>query len=259
MTSRRTAGPAILITIPLSHYCEKARWALDRLGFPYREKAHAPLLHLVATRRHRGGSVPVLLDCGGPFTDSTDILVHADATRGGDLLYPRDAALRQEVADLEERYDTELGTQVRRWAYAQLLSQPALLRSLWSRGVPRSEATAMAMLAPLARTLVRAGYRITPEAAQRSLARVRDVCAQVANRLRDGRPFLAGGRFTAADLTFASLLAPMVLPAECRAVQPALDELPAAMREEVLRMRDTDAGRFALRMFSQERDRRPAG
>jgi len=27
------------------------------------------------------------------------------------------------------------------------------------------------------------------------------------------------------------------------------------MREEVLRTRDTDAGRFALRMFAQERDR----
>jgi hypothetical protein len=23
-------APAILITIPLSHYCEKARWAMDR-------------------------------------------------------------------------------------------------------------------------------------------------------------------------------------------------------------------------------------
>ena len=48
---------------------------------------------------------------------------------------------------------------------------------------------------------------------------------------------------------------PMVLPVECRAVQPAVEELPAAMREQVLRTRDTDAGRFALRMFSQERDR----
>ena len=76
--------------------------------------------------------------------------------------------------------------------------------------------------------------------------------------MRDGRPFLGGERFSAADLTFASLVAPMVLPVECRAVHPAVEELPAAMREEVLRTRDTDAGRFALRMFSQERARVPA-
>ena len=259
MTSRGSAGPAILITIPLSHYCEKARWALDRAGLPYREEAHAPLLHLVATKRHRGGSVPVLLHGGDRFTDSTDILVHADAACGGDLLYPRDPALRREVEELEDRFDAELGTQVRRWAYAHLLSHPALLRGLWSRGVPRVQALAITALGPLTRRLVRAGYRVTPGAAERSLARVREVCAQVGERLRDGRPFLVGGRFTAADLTFASLAAPMLLPVECRAVHPGIDEIPAAMREEVLRTRDTDAGRFALRMFAQERDRVAGG
>ena len=25
----------MLITIPISHYCEKARWALDRAALPY--------------------------------------------------------------------------------------------------------------------------------------------------------------------------------------------------------------------------------
>jgi hypothetical protein len=29
--------------------------------------------------------------------------------------------------------------------------------------------------------------------------------------------------------------------------------VPAAMREEILRMRNTEAGRFALRMFAHER------
>ena len=255
MTGRGSAGPAILITIPLSHYCEKARWALDRLGVPYREEPHAPLLHLAATKRHRGGSVPVLLHGDDRFIDSTAILAHADEVSGGGHLYPRDATLRREVEELEERFDTELGTQVRRWAYAHLLTQPQLLRSLWSRGVPPAEAAILTVLAPLTRRLVRRGYRITPEAAVRAVERVRDLCAQVGDRLRDGRSFLGGECFTAADLTFASLVAPMVLPVECRAVQPAVEELPAAMREQVLRTRDTDAGRFALRMFSQERDR----
>ena len=257
MTARGSAEPAVLITIRLSHYCEKARWGLDRLGLSYREDAHVPLIHLVATKRNRGGSVPLLLHGGDRFIDSSDILAHADAVCGGDLLYPRDVALRREVEALEERFDTELGPHVRRWAYGQLLSQPKLLGALWSRGVPRLEALMLPAMAPLTRRLVRSAYRITPEGAQRSLERVRDVCLHVAERLRDDRPFLVGGRFTAADLTFASLAAPMLLPVECRAVQPDLGEVPAAMREEMLRFRDTVAGQFALRMFSQERDRSP--
>ena len=29
-----------LLTIPISHYCEKARWALERAGLAYREERH---------------------------------------------------------------------------------------------------------------------------------------------------------------------------------------------------------------------------
>jgi glutathione S-transferase len=76
----------------------------------------------------------------------------------------------------------------------------------------------------------------------------------VDERLSNGCRFLVDDRFTAADLTFAALAAPVLLPAKCRAVQPALDVVPAATREEILRMRDTAAGQFALRLFSDERD-----
>jgi glutathione S-transferase len=83
---RENTDPAVLITVPLSHYCEKARWGLDRLELPYREEPHAPLLHRLATRRNDGRSVPVLVHGSSRFIDSTDILVHADAVCGGDLL-----------------------------------------------------------------------------------------------------------------------------------------------------------------------------
>jgi len=240
--------PAILITIPLSHYCEKARWGLDRAALPYSEETHAPLFSRVA-----GGTVPVLLHGNNRFTDSTDILMYADKSCGGNVLYPRDVAQRSETEALEEKFDTELGPNIRRWAYAQILSHTRLLRSLWSRDVPRLEGHVIKLIAPLTRPLVRRAYKITPESAQRSLDRVQRLFQEIGDRLRDGRAFLVGERFTAADLTFAALAAPMVLPAECRAVQPTLDEVPPEMREVILRMRKTDAGRFVLRLFAQER------
>jgi glutathione S-transferase len=253
MTNSDT-GRAILITIPLSHYCEKARWALDRLALPYLEEPHAPLMHRLATKRNAGGTVPVLVHGANRFVDSTQILVHADAACGGGLLYPRDAGLRREVEALEEQFDTELGPHTRRWAYAQLLPHGKLLRMLWSRRVPRLEASVIRVITPLVRRLVSAAYKITPESGQRSLERVRSVFRQVDERLSNGCRFLVDDRFTAADLTFAALAAPVLLPAKCRAVQPALDVVPAATREEILRMRDTAAGQFALRLFSDERD-----
>jgi glutathione S-transferase len=84
---------------------------------------------------------------------------------------------------------------------------------------------------------------------------VRGIFKDVDGRLDDGRRFLVGERFTAADLTFAALAAPVLFPTGYRAAYPALDDVPAAMRDEVLRLRDTAAGRFALRLYLQERDR----
>ncbi|MEA2123856.1 MAG: glutathione S-transferase, partial [Solirubrobacteraceae bacterium] len=62
-----------------------------------------------------------------------------------------------------------------------------------------------------------------------------------------------GDRFTAADLTFAALAAPIVLPPEYGVPLPRLDELPAPMAAVVRELREHPAGKFALEMFRTER------
>jgi glutathione S-transferase len=94
---------------------------------------------------------------------------------------------------------------------------------------------------------------VTEEGTRRSLDRVRQCFGEVEQRLGDGRAFLVGGRFTAADLTFAALAAPVVLPAQCCSVQPEWAALPVAMQEQIAAFRASVAGQFALRLFAQER------
>jgi glutathione S-transferase len=43
--------PARLITIPVSHYCEKSRWALKRAQVTFIEERHMPPFHRFATRK----------------------------------------------------------------------------------------------------------------------------------------------------------------------------------------------------------------
>src|SRR2546421_5903719 len=69
-----------LITIPISHYCEKARWALDRAAIPYREERHVQGVHRAYVRRAGGrGTVPVLVADGDVVASSREIVEWADA------------------------------------------------------------------------------------------------------------------------------------------------------------------------------------
>jgi glutathione S-transferase len=93
------------------------------------------------------------------------------------------------------------------------------------------------------------GMNITPTSADRSLEYARRVFRAVGERLADGREFLVGGTFTAADLTFAALAAPVLLPPEYGAPLPELDDLPSDVGDLVESFRSTAAGAFALRIY----------
>ncbi|HEX6620783.1 MAG TPA: glutathione S-transferase N-terminal domain-containing protein, partial [Solirubrobacteraceae bacterium] len=117
------SAPARLVTIPISHYCEKARWALDRAGIAYREERHVQIVHRVASRRAGGGgTVPVLVAPEGVFARSADIVAYADRhTEPGARLYPEQPEPRAEVVALERDFDADLGPEGRRWMYFHIL------------------------------------------------------------------------------------------------------------------------------------------
>jgi glutathione S-transferase len=242
-----------LITMAYSHYSEKARWALDYAALDYIEERHLPLLHRLHTRRVGGSSVPILVDGQRCCFDSAAIVLYAESRAGRGALLPGNAEQRSETLELEHYLDRELGPHARRWAYAHLLGRPALLNAYARRGVPVTERPFTPLVMWLARPIIRRVLRITPESAARSLERVRVLFALIGERLTDGRSFLVGDRFTAADLTFAALAAPVLLPPEFGGALPALSAVPARMAATVSELRATPAGRFALAMYAHHR------
>src|SRR4051794_3598584 len=191
-----------LITIPISHFCEKARWALELAGLPYREERHVQVIHSAHTwQAGRGWTAPVLVTPRGPLRESAQIVRFADAH--ADLgLYRKPLA-----AALEATFDQHLGPDARTWMYHRLLGHEELIRAYGAPGVPRWERAAMPVMLPLVKDVIARRTQADDEHASAERGRVRRVFDDVAARLGDGRPYLCGAGFSAADLAFAALSA----------------------------------------------------
>jgi glutathione S-transferase len=249
-----------LVTIPISHYCEKARWALDRAGLDYREERHVQGIHRLAARRAGGGTtVPVLVTQQGSIGESHEILLWVDAHVASERrLFPAEHAMRAEVEALCRRLDDGLGPSGRRLIYVHMFRQRKLVFAFNDQGVPRWEDRALRSGWPFLRRFVGRALGIVPGIEARDEAAVFHELDHVAELLSDGRPYLCGDRFGAADLTFAALSAPVIVPPEYGIPLPQPDVLEPSTAALVRRAREHPAGRFALELFAEHRRAAPA-
>jgi glutathione S-transferase len=250
-----------LVTIPISHYCEKARWALDRAQIPYREERHVQGIHRVAARRAGGGAtVPVLVTPDGAIGESQQILEWVDARLAGEQrLFPESVAARAEVDALCRRLDERLGPAARRLIYVHLLDQRKIVFAFNNQGVPSWEDRALRYGWRPLRRFVEHELGIVAGVQDDDEAIVFEEFDRVAELLADGRPFLCGERFGAADLTFAALSAAVVVPIGYGVTLPQPDALAPATAELVRRARSHRAGRHALSLYADQRQGAHAG
>jgi glutathione S-transferase len=240
-----------LITIPISHYCEKARWALERGRIPYREERHVQGPSRIYSKRAGGcGTTPVLVtDDGRSLTESEDIIAFADPS------------LRQddpEVRTITRWLDENLGKPDRRLIYAHMLPHRDLLMSFNNCGVPAWEAATFKAIWAAVHPWANRQLGLAPGTKERDEALTLHAFDAVAEWLSDGRPYIMGDAFTAADLTFAALSAPVTAPPGYGTELPAATELPAETVAMVGRFREHPAGQFALRMYALHRAEPPA-
>lgn len=242
----------VLYQFPISHYCEKARWLLDHKGLAYVERNLLPGPHRLFTRARAGvNTLPVLRDGKRLVGDSTRIAYYLDKYYPNNPLVPDDAEQRQQVIELEQQFD-RYGVHVRRWLYGQLLGRPEVMQAMF--GPYRLPGMVQRLLVPVTEKGVARLYRVSAEPVAHSFQRLQEGLALIEKRIQ-GNPsrYLVGQRLTLADITAASLYAPLFMPSGTPWDFLPETRMPAVLREQSAVLRAQPAGQWVMQRYAQDR------
>ncbi len=248
--------PLRLYSFGISHYCEKARWALDWYGASYEEVFWPPGAHRFLARRlgAERSSVPILAVGETLVQGSGKILdwLERGHVDGASLLAH---AEREDAAEIERRGDAVVGPAVRRLVYGEMLPKyQAMVKPAFFQGAAPAHRLLGELMWPVTVRLIQKGYRATAETAPQSRVEVEGELDWLDTLLSDGRRFLVGDRFSRVDLTLASLLSAFARPPQMRLYHEM--SLPPALAADVERWRERPALRWVNEMYRDHRQAR---
>jgi glutathione S-transferase len=210
----------VLWHLKVSHYNEKARWALDYKRIPHLRRAATPGRHAKIARRLGGGrTFPVLELDGKALGDSTLIIEALERRQPEPPLYPATSEERRRALEIEEFFDEELGPHLRLLVVHHMLPDARLFLGAFTPDLGAPRLAAARAIFPRVRRGVVADFGIDDARVELAWRRCRAAGKRFAAELqRYG--YLVGQGFTVADLTVAALLSPVVAPPEFPYPQP---------------------------------------
>lgn len=253
-----------LETISASHYVEKVRWCMDRLGLDYLEKPVGGTLGAFFL----GRTVPVLKFRTGAVRssigNSPEILRYLWG-RYSPQAGERASFLQADPGRLQlEKKIDRCGVDLQVWVYYHLLDEPELTLRVWgcqNPGIPAWQRWSLRLLYPLLRFLIRRAFRISTAHHARAVEHIDTLLAEVEALLEDGRKSILGGDvINYSDITFAAIMGLWLQPetyggGKADTVRIERTETPVAMRAEIERWSEQypRATMFIERLYQQER------
>jgi glutathione S-transferase len=248
----------VLWHIAISHYNEKARWALAYKGVQHSRRAVPGGIHMVlaiALTRGAHKTFPLLELDGERIGDSTAIIAALERRFPEPPLYPAGEAERRRALELEDWFDEELGPHVRLLAWHEVTRDRDRLEELIAMQLPGAAARGRRVAAAGATAFVNLRYGVnSDEAAELARGKVVAALDRLEDELGADGENLVGNRFGVADLTAAALLYPLVRPPE----GPRLARAPEALERFREPLRERRAFRWVEDVYRRHRRHRPA-
>ena len=261
---RATGGPGIVLeSIGISHYVEKVRWCMDRLGLDYQERVCAATLGAF----YWGRTVPLLDVRTGSvrstISNSADILRYLWGAYG--LAGGHDARFLEPLPErlvLEQRLD-RYGRHLQVWIYSHLLDKKPLMLDAWGVNdarVPRLQRVLIRILYPVQVRLMRRAFSLTPSHYESVKARILELLGDIDAAVAENPASILGdSESNYTDFAFAALSSPLALPANFAGLAKPhsldYDRLPDGMKTDIdeFRAAAPAAFEFIARLYREER------
>lgn len=203
-----------LYQFSFSHYNEKVRWALDYKHLPHRRHSLLPGVHIPTALWLTGQkSVPILKAGHRAIAGSASIIDHLEQRYPQKPLYPRSLQSRKRALDIQRWFDQEVGADIRRAFFYELLPAQRFTANTFSQGFSPSLRRGYRWIFPGLVPVLKLDMRITKKGHERGLARMEEALDFVAENAGD-KDCLVDDHFCVADLCAASLLMISCFPPE---------------------------------------------
>ena len=220
-----------LYQFPISHYCEKVRWALDYKNIDYRVKNLLPGLHVKKARALTGSAeVPIIKHEKNVISNSSAIISYIDEVFTDKMLTSADNDIRDASLEWERFVDNEIGPNLRVYFYNTLLKHPNILIPIFAHNGPWYGKHVLKFIFPRLNLAMRRLMNINDKTANQASYNLQKGIDKLNNHLQK-HSFLAGDSFGRADLAAASLLAPIIQPVQYGLIWP--DELPDPLQSSI--------------------------
>lgn len=253
-----------LETIAASHFVEKVRWCMDRLGIEYTERQWVGVLGVFSL----GRSVPELKIRTGlvrsRIGNSPEILRYLwgayAAVLGEKARFLEPTPERLEFERRLDRYGRDLQV----WVYYHILDDRELTQHAWgcnSPSIPAWQRYLVIATYPVLRVLLRRAFSISDAHYAKSVQHIEAILAEVDDVLADGRVSILGDEsISYVDIAFASMCALWLQPPgfgrdRADAVRIDRQRVPAAMRADIERWIEAwpRAAEFVTALYRSER------
>ncbi len=234
--------PLVLTTIAASHFVEKVRWCMDRLGLDYVERPAGGTLGVfflgrtVPQLKFRTGAVQSTIG------NSAEILRYLWGRYAVEK--PGQAAFLEPTPErltLEEKLDN-YGVNLQVWAYYHMLDDRELTLHAWGANdsaTPHWQKLVLKALFPLLRVLIRRAFRISEARYAKAVENIENLLAEIETGLAGGGRSLSGAAepdFT--DLHFAAMSGLWLMPPEygggkAAGVRVEKESAPQPMRADI--------------------------